>query len=61
MVLLIELQNDEIFPVSLLKSDFTADILRAILKIHGIVRGNYFGRISFQYISMIDRLDSWNS
>ena len=61
MVLLTELQNDEIFPVSLLKSDFTAGILRAILKIHGIVRGNYFGRISFQYISMIDRLDSWNS
>ena len=44
-----ELQNTEFFPVSLLKNDSTTDILRATLKIHGTVRGNYFGRVSFQY------------
>ena len=44
-----ELQNAEIFPISLLKSDSTTDILRAILKIHGTLRGNYFSRVSFQY------------
>ena len=44
-----ELQNAEIFPVSLLKNDSTTDILRVILKIHGTVRGKYFDQVSFQY------------
>ena len=46
---LTELQNTEIYPVTLLRSDSTTDAFPVISKILGTLTENICGEVSFRY------------